>query len=100
MARGSPGPWTVYYEVFRPQLGDAKVIEVQDAAGRPVIPWTGFDDCEQPITLRLANAYKIAAVPSLLAFARRVAAESTQPTLQRAAERVIALSKVPTEARP
>lgn len=39
-----PRPWRVYNKPLRAHLSKAKIIEIQDANGRAVIPWPGFDD--------------------------------------------------------
>lgn len=52
----TPLPWRVYHEVFRPQLSDMKVIEVQDSGGESIVFWTGFDSADQPEKVKLANA--------------------------------------------
>lgn len=53
-----PRPWRVYNKPLRPNLSKAKIIEVQDADGNAIIPWSGFDDSgigSQAARLRLAK---------------------------------------------
>ena len=38
-----PLPWAVYADKLRPKFSDAKIVEVIDAVGETVLPWTGFD---------------------------------------------------------
>jgi len=66
MNKHTPGPWEVYYEVFRPQLSPMKIIEIHDQNQKPIIAWLGFDGLNRPKKETLANAHLIAAVPELL----------------------------------
>jgi hypothetical protein len=62
----TPGPWKVYHEVFRAELSNMKIIEIQDEHGKSIIFWTGFDSANQAEKEKLANARLIAAAPELL----------------------------------
>ena len=62
----TPGPWHVYTGRLRKQF-PTPIIEVQDAKGRSIVPWPGFDSCDLPKKERFANARLIAAAPVLLA---------------------------------
>jgi len=66
-AERTPGPWFVYNEPLRPQLGMQKIIEIQDAYGEAIVPWSGFDACDFPTKIKLANARFIAAAPETAA---------------------------------
>lgn len=59
----TPGPWKVYHEVFRPQLCNKKIIEVQTVDNKTVIPWIAFDSVDMPKKEILANAHLIASAP-------------------------------------
>lgn len=61
----TPGPWKVYSKKLRPQF-PVKIIEVQTRDGDAVIPWRGFDQCDFPTKVKLANARLIAAAPAML----------------------------------
>jgi hypothetical protein len=49
-------PWVLYHEVFRKEISNMNVIEVQDSNGKAIIKWTGFDGADQPKKEKLANA--------------------------------------------
>jgi len=44
----TPTPWKT--------LISGKVVEVQAGNGRAIVGWTGFDDCDIPLTTHKANA--------------------------------------------
>lgn len=57
----TPGPWQVFAE--------GKVVEVlgPEANRLPIVKWTGFDGCDRPLKVQVANARLIAAAPRLYA---------------------------------
>ncbi len=65
MNKHTPGPWLLYHEVFRPELCDKKIIEVQSVNGKSVVPWIGFDSADMSKSERLANAKLIAKAPEM-----------------------------------
>lgn len=58
--KATEGPWRTYYEVFRPQFSNRRVIEVQCNEKCPIVPWVGFDDSFRTKKQHLANARFIA----------------------------------------
>jgi hypothetical protein len=65
MSKHTPGPWKLYGpKKLRPQFSKI-ILEVQDANGLPVIPWTGFEN-DRTKSENRANARLIAAAPALL----------------------------------
>lgn len=65
------GPWTLFAR--------EKVVEVQDANGKPVVTWAGFDDSRRPLKVRKANGRLIAAAPDLLAVCQEVVDSAYEP---------------------
>ena len=43
MDKATLKPWTVYAAPLRKPPFDSPIVEIRDAKGRAVIPWTGFD---------------------------------------------------------
>jgi hypothetical protein len=65
MSKFTPGKWKVYHDVFRPELSDKTITEVQREDGKAIISWSGFDGSGVPAKERLANARLIATSPRL-----------------------------------
>lgn len=54
-----PKPWRVYNGRLRPAPFDVRVIEIRDAGGKVVIPWSGFDQLDGSHTAKLRLARQI-----------------------------------------
>ncbi len=54
-AKATAGRWYHYDEVFRPQFGRGRITEIQQANGRPIVAWSGFDGLK-PAEQRKRNA--------------------------------------------
>jgi hypothetical protein len=55
-----PTPWRVVCSLLRPQF-PTKIIEVCDAHGHTVLPWSALDDDGRPYAQRLRLARRIVA---------------------------------------
>ena len=60
MTNHTLGPWKVYHKRLRPQF-KTKIIEIQRQGGEAIIAWPGFDSCDLPKGVKLANARRIVA---------------------------------------
>jgi hypothetical protein len=58
----TPGPWRAFVQ--------RSVVDVEDASGKVIIHWAGFDSSDTPLKEQRANARLIAAAPVLLAALR------------------------------
>lgn len=58
--KAAPGPWRFYDEPLRPGYS-VRAMEIQQACGHAVIPWSGFDSADQTKAIKRANAKAIIA---------------------------------------
>lgn len=54
-----PTPWRVYDAELRPKPFNTRVVEIHDANGYAVIPWSGFDQKRGSHTAKVLLARRI-----------------------------------------
>jgi len=63
LEKATPGPWGLYTQ--------GRIVEVTrkpGSRGKPVVPWSGFDESDVPLAVHQANARLIAHAPGDLRY--------------------------------